>query len=58
MGNPQEPAYREFKGLCRTCGKEFTYHNSIRRHPSNQECVQCEAKKIVETLQSESAVKG
>ena len=59
MGN-QEPEYRQFEGVCRTCGREFIYHNSVRRHPNHQECPGCEAKQIVETLKVpfESAVKG
>lgn len=46
MGNHEEPAYKRFEGTCRTCGKTFIYHNSVKRHPDHQECPQCEAEKI------------
>lgn len=42
MGYSEEPEYRQFEGICRKCGNEFTYHNSIRRHPSWQICPECE----------------
>jgi len=58
MSNREEPGYQEFEGICRECGKIFTYHNSVRRHPDHQECIECEeceAKKIVKTLTKEMA---
>ena len=62
MGYPEETAYMEFEGVCRTCGETFTYHNSVRRHPELTECIQCEAAKIAELLTGrksfEGAVKG
>jgi len=60
MSNPEEPEYRQFDGVCRRCGREFIYYNSIKRHPDYLECDECEAVKIVEALQKplESAVKG
>ncbi len=42
MGNPQEQAYRAFKGTCRKCGKEFTYYNSCHIHADNVVCRECE----------------
>ena len=55
MGYPEEPEYREFKGICRKCGKEYTYHNSVRIHPGYQECWECEDAKIAETLTVQKA---
>jgi len=58
MGNPEEPAYREFKGLCRKCGKVYIYHNSVKMHPDYHECRECEEVKIVETLTGQKAFRG
>ena len=60
MSNPEEPEYRQFDGVCRRCGKEFIYYNSVQRHPENLKCQGCEELGIIETLKKplESAVKG
>ena len=58
MGNPQELTYQQFEGVCRKCGKEFTYHNSVRRHPNYLECPECEEVTIVETLTGQKSFSG
>ena len=47
MGSREEPEYRQIKGICRKCGNEFTYHNSIRMHPDWLICPECEKVPVV-----------
>jgi len=43
MSNPEEPGYQQFEGVCRTCARKFTYHNSVKRH--TEVCQECEEAK-------------
>ena len=42
MGNLEEPGYQQFDGTCRDCGKKHTYYSSIKRHPDQVVCPECE----------------
>ena len=54
----EEPAYRQFEGECRKCGKEVIYYNSVKRHPNYIECDDCEKAHILETLTGQKAFDG
>lgn len=41
MGNPEEPEYQRFEGICRECGAPVTYSNSVKLHPSKVTCEKC-----------------
>ena len=42
MGYPEEPQYQQYEGKCRQCDKQHTYSNSVKRHPDNDICRECE----------------
>ncbi len=42
MGYSEEPTYQQFEGVCRVCGKNHTYYNSVKRHPDQVVCPECE----------------
>jgi len=50
MGYEEEPAYRQFEGACRECGKTFIYYNSVKRHPEHEVCRDCELKEEPEVV--------
>ena len=54
----EEPEYRQFKGVCRKCGKEVIYYNSVKRHPDYIECDECEKADILETLTGQKVFGG
>ncbi len=41
MGMREEPAYQQIEGKCRECGETFTYHNSVKKHPTTEICPNC-----------------
>ena len=54
MGNPEEPAYRQHEGKCRHCGKKHTYYDSVKRHPDQDICQECEKVRTAESLTGHS----
>ena len=53
MSNQEEPAYRQFEGVCRKCGNEYTYFNSVKRHRDFDICDDCEGEEVKEKLAPE-----
>lgn len=56
MSNPEEPAYQQFEGECRECGRDYHYYNSVKRH--HDICDDCEKAKIVRTLTGQKTFGG
>lgn len=49
MGNPEEREYQAYDGTCKECGNHVIYFNSIKKHPDNILCRDCEKVKNVKT---------
>ena len=52
----EEPVYQQFEGVCRHCGKEISYYNSVIRHPDNVRCDSCEKAWIMERLTGQKTI--
>lgn len=56
MGYRQEPAYSRFKGVCRDCGADVVYSNSVKMHPDLVRCDSCEKAWIAERLTGQKII--